>query len=230
MLFNAQHITDSCCDFPQIQPCVFPLEIRRYGRIMNTNKRLRESSTMKNLENLANNVRLMGNRRRSFLEKLIQTKKILNLDQNRTKNLSKKELNKILKIEWSRIMNQTWKNEERQVCYKNIKSPSLRYIPISNNRKMNSTWHQARLGVIPTKAFLFSIGKKKDNKCPRCKVKDNINHMLSSCNRYRSIWTKRKMSRKPEEVSLGTFLGLDRPSPTKQRIARILQECSKWQN
>jgi hypothetical protein len=31
---------------------------------------------------------------------------------------------------------------------------------VSNDRNVNAVWHQARLGVLPLKAFLFEINKK----------------------------------------------------------------------
>jgi phage FluMu protein Com len=209
------------------EACVLPLELRRFGKIINTGNRMRDSPTMRYLESQDVRDRLIEKRRSSFLEKLKQTQHSLKIDNNLERRLSKSELNCILKREWTRRMNEEWR-DERQACFQNIKSTSLIYKPISRKRKMNSAWHQARLGVIPTKAFLFSIGKKLDNKCPRCKVTDNLNHMLSTCSRYRTVWMKRKMNRKPAVVGLGTFLGLDRPPPFKQRISRIISECSRW--
>jgi hypothetical protein len=210
------------------EACVLPLELRRYGKIINTGSRMRNTSTMMYLESIELRDRLMEKRRSSFLEKLKQTQDYLHLDNNRERRLSKSELNNILKREWTRRMNAEWRADDRQACYQNIKTTTLIYTPISRKRKINSAWHQARLGVTPTKAFLFSIGKKSDNKCPRCKVTDNLNHMLSTCSRYRTLWMKMKMNRKPEGVSLGTFLGLDRPPPVKQKISRIIRECFRW--
>jgi hypothetical protein len=207
---------------------VLPLELRRHSRIINTNNRMRASPTLRHLENLRNNERLTEKRRRSFLEKLKLAEKILKIDNRRVRRVTKGELNRMLRKEWLHRMHEAWRKEERQMCFENINSTSLAYKPISNNRKLNAAWHQARLGVLPTKAFLHSIGKKRNDKCPRCKVRDNLNHMMSSCSRYRTVWMKRKMKRKPEGVGLGTFLGLDKPPPVKRKIARVILECARW--
>ena len=183
-----------------------PLELRRQIRIALKFIKLDENSHLfKYLMNIANtnSLRLKNSPRKSYIEKVITIKEEMGLNWNEFKNSKKRTILNFFTNKWLTNYKHKWFNEERQICYKDLKKVKMKYVPIHKSRKINSTWHQLRLGVLPLNGFLKPIKKAKISMCEKCKEEETVNHLLSQCKYYDEIWQKSFLRRKQQHVCLG---------------------------
>ena len=109
----------------------------------------------------------IGKRKKNFMKRLTELLEILNLNKTDIKGKKDKELKKIIKTYWLFRLNNEEKEDQRSIFTKSLGKKEMKYEQLSKNSKDNSIWHQARLGVLPTKDFLFSIRKSENKMCTK---------------------------------------------------------------
>ncbi|MCU7859181.1 MAG: endonuclease/exonuclease/phosphatase family protein, partial [Candidatus Thiodiazotropha sp. (ex Lucinoma kastoroae)] len=204
------------------EACVLPLQLRRDKRILSTSIRLENRNSLRELRYEPSKEILVEKRRKNFLQKVELACTYYNITEQSIPTLSRRMWEKILIAKWITIMNESYKDDGRQDCFKNITNASLRYKPISNSRRINAAWHKARLGVVPTNDFLRSINRRKTNHCLKCNKTDTLKHWLNNCLTTEIFRKKIKAPHLENEAKLGTFLGLDKPPPKKIKIAKLI--------
>ena len=207
---------------------ILPLEHRRQLKLFKFWKRLKiNSATKEYLLKLKRPDRLTNDRRKSFFERILALKKEYRESNIDIEKIDFKTFHRRIISKWIQNLRNSKSQEDRQkgMIYQDLHT--LKYRRFSKDRKENAVWHQARLGVLPLKAFLFEINKAKDNKCKKCKTKESVNHFLSKCNKHTTKWKNSKVKRKNPNVCLGQFLSPDRPPPEKISIAKTILQCLK---
>ena len=91
------------------------------------------------------------------------------------------ELKKIIIKYWTDILANNTRLDPRSIFTNSLGKGEMKYIQLTKNRKDNSTWHQARLGVLTNNNFLFNIGKSDTKDCRKCKKPETIKHLIEEC-------------------------------------------------
>ena len=159
--------------------------------------------------------RLKYSAKQSFKEKI----KTLKQKYGKISKMDEKSIKELIKNQWIETIKNK-KYETRNTNYEEISEKNLKYNEISQSRKLNKLWLQARLGVIPTNEFLKSINKSKDEKCRKCGQIETLEHILIECNFYENIRTNIIRDIK-------VLLNPDRPPPEKVRTAQFIAEVLK---
>ena len=197
----------------EIETGVEPLLLRFDIKIFKTYQRIRIRKQLKNLIKVKNKNRLKFSSKKSFKEKISDLKK----KYKNILNANEKDLQEMIQLEWKKTISAT-KYETRNECYTENNHNKIEYKEISQSRKINKVWYQARLGVMQSKEFLKSIGRSKEEKCSKCGETETLEHILLKCKEYEDI-------RENRINELKVLLNQDRPPPEKvqtaQRIAEI---------
>jgi hypothetical protein len=207
---------------------ILPLEFRRKEKIFKYWKRLKDNSgTKEYISKLKRPDRLINDRRKSFFERILALKNEFQKKDIDIDKIDFKTFHRQIVSKWIQSLRNSKTEEDRQkgMSYQDLQK--LKYRRFSQERKENSVWHQARLGVLPLKAFLFEIKKAKDSTCRKCKTKETVDHFLSECNKHTTKWKNSRVKRKNPNVCLGLFLNPDRPPPEKILIAKTILSCLK---
>jgi hypothetical protein len=154
---------------------ILPLDFRRKEKLFKFWKRLKDNSDTKEyISKLKRPDRLINDRRKSFFERILALKKEYKESNIDIDKIDFKIFHRQTVSKWIQSLRNSKTEEDREkgMSYKDLRT--LKYRRFSKDRKENAAWHQARLGVLPLKAFLFEINKAKNNICRRCKTKETV--------------------------------------------------------
>ena len=191
-----------------------PLKIREKRKLIKTYIKKRDTDTGKYLKK-SEQKRLNGKHRKSFIERIKNVEKEMELSLDKVDNLDEKKFNKLLNEEWKQNIEDLRNPEKFYFEIKNDKT----YEQFANKRNTQRIWHQARLGVILTNNFLHKL-KCKDTKV--CKFDE---HFIKHCKTYDPIWQQRypkRMKNNPKTEDLKVLLNENKPPPIKKKIAECL--------
>merc|ERR1711991_1115481 len=172
---------------------IVPLSIRRKRKLITTFQRNSENELGKFM---INNKRFkrFSKCRSTYGQRLIERMNEFKLKIDTVKRVSKADLHTLMIEHWEAMIKELRKPDK---VYQGIKLKK-KYRQFTNNRNKQAAWHQARLGVIPTKEFLFRIKCEKTN---RCKYDNKIE-------------TQRNMLK--GKIDLKVLLNKDKPPPEKR--------------
>merc|ERR1711991_821717 len=164
---------------------IVPLSIRRKRKLITTFQR--------NSENELGNFLIKNKRfkkfskcRSTYGQRLIETMNEFKLKIETVKRVSKSDIHSLMIEHWEATIKELRKPEK---VYQELKL-RRKYQQFTNNRNKQAAWHQARLGVIPTKEFLYRIKCEKTNTCKFDNEIETQKHFLLNCKGYDQIWNK----------------------------------------
>jgi hypothetical protein len=196
---------------------VLPLRLRMKRKLIRTYQR----SIGTELEAYTNSSvakRLKESRRKSYPEKVIETVEKLGITLETAKLIKTQDLDKLLIEEWKVLVERRRKKESIFHRGKYI----LKYKVFTRKRSIARIWHQARLNVIPTQAFLFKLKCAKDNKCKFDNEEETNSHFLLKCAGYKREFIQKEAMEnhsKEDHDSIQVLLNEDRPPPIKRKIS-----------
>ena len=198
---------------------IVPLSIRRKRKLITTFQR--------NSENELGNFLIKNKRfkkfskcRSTYGQRLIETMNEFKLKIETVKRVSKSDIHSLMIEHWEATIKELRKPEK---VYQEIKL-RRKYQQFTNNRNKQAAWHQARLGVIPTKEFLYRIKFEKTNKCSYDNKIETQKHFILKCKGYKQIWNRQypKRNTLKGNTHLKVLLNEDKPPPEKRKISNCL--------
>ena len=203
---------------------VLPIKLRLKRKLIKTQQRICGINFDKLIEDFGKKKRKLY-RGQYFQQRYTKEIKKLGIDVKGIGIISDEYLDSLMLRHWRVEIEETIQKGENYLLPK----CKLRYKWFSKNRVIQKIWHQARLGVINTNAFLYKIKKAESNRCQFDNEWEDIEHILLKCEGYRVIrgkWPERRDGRETE--SLKVLLDEDRPPPEKRKISgKILKIIKK---
>ena len=163
------------------------------------------------------------NRKKRKVTRYIDTKerclkeiKRMGIDIKEIRFMTDKKLDKLMLDQWRLEVEATRKTGDNFI----VPRCKLKYRYFTRNRTIQRVWHQARMGVVNTNAFLYKIKKADTNKCQYDDEWESFEHILFDCTGYRVERKDFPNGRNGSQIDeLKVLLYEDRPPQEKRRIA-----------
>ncbi|KAF9760956.1 putative RNA-directed DNA polymerase from transposon BS [Nosema granulosis] len=195
---------------------IWPLNLRREQQLIRKWRDMKGNSTYDFLCNMPSEKRLINSFRKSFIERVVELSKELNLCLAEMWSLKNSEIEAIFQRKFIASA------DAYEQDYFNLKRPKLAYVSFGATRNESSVWHQARLNMLPLNNILHRIKRAENENCTACNCSETTMHFIFECPMYKEIWEKNPKlleirKNRPKEI-----LCLKKSDAHKRKVSKIL--------